>query len=663
MLVVAEDLHWADASTLDVLGRLIRRAPGTSMLLVATFRPEFVPERDQVGHVTQLTLARFDRMETEVMLGALLGDEPASPALAELVATRTDGVPLFIEEVVRTLRESGGLEDPAAVTAVPETLQDSLLARLDRLGEAKEIAQTAAVLAREFPYAMLAEIVDMDEDRLRAGLARLVDAGILYETRRWERESYLFKHALIMDAAYDSLLHARRRELHVRVAEAMQDERFRDVVLAAPDCVARHLTAADRAAEAIPHWRRASAASLGASAYAEALGQLEAGLALVEALPAEERDEVELVFQLRLGAAHMGLSGYGTPESRAAFARAEEVSRSLDESTRIVPALYGLIAFSLGSGEPPRAHALAQRLERIVEASGAEEVPMEGIVLLGTSAFLLGDLDEARRRLDRAVALWDPEVHRGHTRFTVQEPGVVALAMRGVTLGWQGEIGAARRSVAEGVEAGRAAEHPLSLCYALGAAGVLEQALGEVERVEAVARELLAVGGQHRLPVWQAWGRAMHGWVTVRRGEVAAGVDEALAGLDVAAATGFASSRSHFLAALGDACLRADAPDDALRLADEALPLAGPEGERVYEADLLRIRGCARGDEDEVERALEGARSRGARLPELRAAHALSELRGTAEPLATALAGFPDGDGAAVVREAEAALQAAKPRA
>jgi DNA-binding SARP family transcriptional activator len=665
MFVVAEDLHWADATTLDLFTRLVRRAPGTSLLLVATFRPEFIPERDVVGHVTQLTLARFDRMETEAMLGALLGGAPASPALAELVTARTDGVPLFIEEVVRALRDAGDLEDDSpAAHAVPETLQDSLLARLDRLGEAKEIAQTAAVLAREFPYAMLVKVIDMDEERLRAGLARLVDAGILYETRRWQEESYLFKHALIADAAYDSLLHARRRELHVRVAEAMQDERFRDIVLAAPDCVARHLTAADRPVEAIPHWRRAAAAALGASAYAEAIGHIEAGLALIDALPADRRDEVELGFQLRLGAAHMGLSGYGTPEGRAAFARAEEVSRRLEGSARLVPALYGLIAFSVGAGEQRRAHDLAQRLEGIVEAAG-EEIAMEGTVLLGTSAFLRGDLAEAMERLDRAIALWDPEVHRANTRFTVQEPGVVALAMRGVTLAWRGEIAAARRSVAEGVESARAAEHPLSLCYALGAAGVLEQSAGEVERVAAIARELLAVGSEHRLPVWHGWGRAMDGWVTVRRGDVAGGVDEAIAGLEAAGIAGFVSSRAHFLAALGDACLRQGAPGEALRLADQGLPLAGSEGERTFEPDLRRVRGGALGADGtpELEQALAGAQALGARLPELRAAHALSSLRGTAEPLAAALATFPDGDGAAVVREAEAALDAMTQRA
>ena len=527
LLVVFEDLHWADRSTLDLMETLIRRAPAQSMLVLATFRPEFRPHPALLGRVTQLSIARLDRAETDQMVGALLG-APPPPALADLIAERTDGVPLFVEEVVRRIREAGDEEHPDV--SIPATLQDSLHARLDALGDAKEVAQTAALLAREFPYALLAATMPGDEARLREALDRLVDDGVLLAVGHPSGERYLFAHALLQEAAYDSLLQSTRQELHARVA-AVLEERFDELVEVEPECVARHLTAAGRWSDALPHWLRAGEQALAAAACVEAAAHLEAGLGLVAELPDERgRWDTELAFQLRLGAARMAAEGYAAPGTKAAFERAEELAGLLDDSARLAPALYGLVVFNIAGAQQSRGYALAQRLLRVADAAGDAAVAVEAEALLGAAAFLLGRLDDAEGHLSRALELWDPEAHRAHALSFGQDPGVVTFSMQAVTLGWRGDVAGARRSADRASTVAREAGHPLSLAYALGAAGALELALGDVDRTARIAAELLALTTEHRLPLWQPWGRVFEGWVALRRGALDEGLRTARAG-------------------------------------------------------------------------------------------------------------------------------------
>jgi tetratricopeptide (TPR) repeat protein len=657
--VVFEDLHWADASTLDLLTVLMRRAAASSLLLVCTFRPEFHIQPEVAGRITHLTIARLDRAETEEMVTELLGEEPPA-ALMERIVERTDGVPLFVEEVVRELQEGGEVE----VAAIPATLRDSLTARLDRLGDAKDVAQTAALLAREFPYALLAAVMPGDEAHLRAALDRLVDAGILYAAG----DRYLFKHALLQDAAYESMLQSRRQELHERVARVLE-RGFDELVEVEPETVARHLTAAGRATEAIPHWLNAGERALDVAAYAEAEAHLVAGVRLVPELPDEHaRRQTEIAFQLRLGAARMSIAGYGAPGTKEAFERAAALSTELDDFTSLAPALYGLAGFQIATGSATRAYEFAERLRRLATEAGDREVGVEADAIQGVAAFLLGRLDDALARFADALAAWDPEAHRRHTITFGQEPGVVALATQAMTLGFRGDVAAARRASTFAIGAARQIEHPLSLAYALATTGLVEQALGDVERAAAASEELLDVAQQHLLGTLHAWGLSIAGWATLRRGEVERGLEETLAGLEAAAALGFPCGVGHFAAALVDGCLRAGEGDGAAA----ALAHAEAAGdERIYHPELQRVRvAAALGQERDADRA-EGdlrsalglARELGAKIPEVRTAQTLAELleaRGRGdegrELLAAALGDQGDAPAAPVFAEAAEAL-------
>jgi DNA-binding SARP family transcriptional activator len=673
LLLVIEDLHWSDPSTLELLGLLLRRVPPTSVLLVATFRPEFRPGTDGAGHTTQLTLARFDRAESLQMIGSLLKDREVSPALADRIAERTDGVPLFIEEAVRELQESGALDDDRVDVSIPATLHDSLMGRLDRLGDAKEVAQTAALIARQFPTMLLEAVVPGGPARVRPALERLVDAGILYEVGRPRGQRYLFKHALVQEAAYDSLLQSTRQELHARVA-AVLEERFEELVVVEPECIARHLTAAGRGPEAVPHWLRAGEQALAVSAYPEAATHLESGLGVVVELPDERaRDEAELKLQLRLGAARMASEGYSAPATRSAFERAELLSRTHDEPGAVGGALYGLVTYYVSTAQQRRARELGGRLREVAERARDPEMAMEADVLLGAASFLIGRLQEARAHLDRALTQWDLDVHRDHTFSFGQEPGVVAHAMRSMTMGWLGDVAEARRSGEQARATARAVDHPLSLAYALAAAALVEQELDDVDRVDELAREMIVVTDKARMPVWHAWSHAFSGWVLMRRGELERGTEQALQGLNEARAGGFLTTQAHLIATLADAHLRADPAAPPPVDVDDALELVGPEGEPTYAPTVHRVRGAAllQGNprsvqaEASLRRALASAEEMGAALPGVRAASALAALlraRGRGEEARTlltrALDGIVDADGAPAVAEAEAALAA-----
>ena len=359
VLAVWEDLHWADPSTLDVLGLVLDQVPTARMLILLTCRPEFQPPWATRSSLTQITIGRLGRAQVEVMIASLTGGKALPIEVVEQVIAKTDGVPLFVEELVKMILESGLVREeadryvltgPLPPLAIPSTLHDSLMARLDRLSTARELAQLGAVLGREFAYELLQAVSPLDEATLQQGLTQLVDAELVYQRGVPPRSRYVFKHALIQDAAYQSLLRSTRQQYHQRIAQVLEAQ-FRDTVETQPELVAHHYTEAGLAASAIPYWQRAGQRANERSAYAEAISHFTKGLEVLQALPdTTERAQQELALQIALGQAFIATKGQAAPEVGRTYSRARELCQQVEDIPQLFRDTVGAVSFSCSTG-------------------------------------------------------------------------------------------------------------------------------------------------------------------------------------------------------------------------------------------------------------------------------------------------------------------------
>ena len=362
VLAVWEDLHWADPTTLELLGLLVEQTPTTAMLHVLTFRPEFAPPWPTRSHLTPITLTCLERPQVEALIAHRVGGKALPAEVVAHIVAKTDGVPLYVEELTKMLLASDLLRadaehyvltGPLSTTAIPETLQDSLMARLDQLATAKEVAQLGAVLGREFPYDMLRAIASQDEATLQDGLARLVAAELLYQRGRPPRSRYSFKHALIQDAAYASLLRSTRQQVHQQVAQVLE-ARFPDLCEMQPELLAQHYTEAGLHEPAVASWQRAGHQALERSAYVEAISHLTTGLDVLQHLPeTPERHRHELDLQLTLAQALHASKGQAAPQVEQAYARARELCGQVDDTSQLFRTMLGLFRFYGGRPAAP----------------------------------------------------------------------------------------------------------------------------------------------------------------------------------------------------------------------------------------------------------------------------------------------------------------------
>jgi DNA-binding SARP family transcriptional activator len=644
-VLVFEDLHWADPTTLALLERLVREVATEPLLVLVTMRPALVPQWASVSYATVVTLDRLGVPELETLVGGLLDGAPRPDGLVAAIEERSDGVPLFAEELVLALRDAGTLRrtdagwelaDLGPGCMVPETLHDLLLARLDRLGTARVVAQVGAVLGRRFDRELLQAVAGLDERTVDDGLVRLVDAELLHERGRGASARYVFKHALVRDAAYASLVRSTRRSLHARVARTLAEQRP-DSVAAAPEVLARHLDAAHDHVAAAQSWVRAGELALRAPAYVEAIAHYEAGLHALQALQGEAPCTLELDLQLGLGSARMAALGYAAEATQDAYARAEHLSGQLEDSARLAPALYGLAVYACAHGEQRRSRELGLRLRRIAEAAGDMDTALEADVLLAISSCLRGDFEDGFAAVHRALAAWDPERHRGHMFSFGQEPGVATYAGHVFLLGWTGRLSEARRVGADGLEIARRIGHPLSLAYLLAGVGVVELLAGEPERVARVGAELRELTAAHDLSMWRVWAEILCAWARAGGGDLHGGLTAAQDALEARADIGFLGMQPYFLALVADLAVDAGRLDVADALVAQGVSLAESSGERIAEPELERVAGrlaLARGDRDGAERAfvraLERARRIGTPIAAVHAARELAELRATA---------------------------------
>jgi class 3 adenylate cyclase/tetratricopeptide (TPR) repeat protein len=475
VLVAWEDLHWADPTTLEVLGLVLDQAPTVPMLHVLTYRPEFTPPWPPRSHITPLVLNRLERPQVEALIALRAGGKTLPAAVVQYIVAKTDGVPLYVEELTKMLLASPLLREeesqyvltgPLRTVAIPDTLQDALMARLDQLNRAKEVAQRGAVLGREFAYELLQAIAPQDEDTLQAGLAQLVEAELLYQRGRPPRARYLFKHALIQDAAYASLLKSTRQHVHQQIAEVLE-ARFPISVETQPELVAQHYTAADCTEQAVVYWQRAGQQASERSANQEAISHFTTGIELLKTLPeTPEHTQRALTLHVALGAALQIAKGFAVPEVEHAYTRARELCQQVGETLELAPVLFGLWRFYVTRPRLHTARELGDTLLRLAQRTDDPALAVVAHYALGFTWLCLGALPAAHQHLRDGIARYTPEQRHAPVFRMGQDPGVACREYAAVTLWVLGYPAQALARLHEALTLAHALSHPFSLAWA-----------------------------------------------------------------------------------------------------------------------------------------------------------------------------------------------------
>jgi TOMM system kinase/cyclase fusion protein len=692
VLFVIEDLHWVDPSTLELLDLAVDQSATARILILVTCRPEFEPSWPARAHLTTLTLTRLPRPHVERMVASVARTKALPRDVVQQIIAKTDGVPLFVEELTKTVLESGLLREhedhyelkgPLPALAIPATLQDSLMARLDRLSAVKAVAQLGATIGRQFAYDLLQAVSPLEEGTLQKGLRELVAAELLYQRGMPPQATYIFKHALIQDAAYQSLLKSTRQQHHQRIAQVLE-ERFAELVETQPELLAHHYTGAGLPALAIPYWQRAGQRALQRSASQEAISHATRGLELLLALPeTPARAEQELLLQTTLGPALLAAEGYAAPEVGRAYTRAWALCQQGSNMHQIVPVQYGLWVFHIAGAEYETAHELAAQLFSLAQGRQDPIPLLAALRELGGAALMLGDLVPARGHLEQALALYEPERH-GPLAFRYgHDIGSSVLAFLSLTLWLLGYPDQASQKITVALSQAQGLAHANSLASTLVYAAVLRQFRGEVFATRAQSEAALNFATSQQIPFWSAMGTILRGWALSRESKSEEGIAEIQQGLRALQGTGARYLRSYWLALLAEAYGVGRQPAAGLAVLDEALETFHSHGERYYEAELHRLRGelllqagvseSPVGDplataEACFHQALDIARRQQAKSLELRAAMSLSRLwqrQGrhdlARELLADVYGWFTEGFDAVDVREARALLEALGP--
>jgi class 3 adenylate cyclase/predicted ATPase len=668
LIVFVEDLHWCDVSTLELLGHLIAQSPTARVLLLATARPAFTPPWPAHSNLTTAQLARLTKRQARDMIATLATELPA--ATLDALVARADGVPLFVEELTKAVMEPGAAH---GVEAIPASLADSLMARLDRLSAAKEVAQRAAVLGREFGYPLLAAMVGMDEAALRQGLGRLVDAEILFARGEPPTATYTFKHALIQETAYQSLLKRTRQQLHARVAQVLE-ERFSERVASEPEVIARHYDQAGLAAQASAHYQRAGEQATQRSANEEAIGHLRRALDLVGTLPeTRERNQMELGLQMAIGAPLTAARGWSHPEYERTFTRARALVSQIGESSELPQVLVGMEEAYLVKGDLATAAEVAQEALAAAEHTGDAFDLLSVHFVAGQPLLYQGDFSRALQHLEQVIELYNPSEHRSLAYTAGFDRGVAAHAQAALCHVYLGHPDRALAMSEEAMVLAKRVEHPLSLAHALFWGGVFHIERGELGRTRERAEELITLSEQLGFPLYLGMGRFSRGWARVESGEGEAGIAEMQQAMVELAAIGTGLGAPMILALLAEGLRKVGRHDDALGALGLAIAPAEQQGQHFYDAELHRLRAqilldADRGAVEEAEalfgQSLKIARRQEAKAFELRAATSLARLwqrqgkRDAARALLAPLyAWFTEGFGTRDLQDARALLE------
>ena len=676
VVLAFEDLHWADPTSLDLLRAFADRGAQAPLLVLATTRPEFRAPWSLRSHHSLISLSPFDRAGVARMVGEISARHALSKELIEGVNERTGGVPLFVEEVTRLLVERG---EQGGVQAIPPTLQQSLAARLDRLGPAREVAQIGAVLGRDFVYALLRDVAEIDEPALQASLDRLADADLLFVEGAPPEANYRFKHALIQDAAYDSLLKSRRQALHRRAAEAL-----REGATAEPEAIAHHFTEAGLDDLAIEWWGKAGDQALRRSAFQEAIAHLGKAIEMADkagggSQPGSKDAEAasqRLRLQTDYGQAVMWSKGFAAEETKAAFARASELAANTDNFAARFATGHSQWASAMLRGEQRRARELASSF--LKEAEDAGRLVEVGVARRGLAqaCYLSGEFLEARTHCERALDACDPEREKETRERFTDDTGPIAISLLAMTMWQLGEVERARELIDEANRRARDLGHAPSMAHPLNWKSRLEILRGEAAAALSAAETLEGLCREHGMPFWRVKAELDAEWARGRLYDAAAGVEDLRRALAAAADQGMMGDAWFYTVLLAELEAETLGVDSALKRIDEALVLAHQVDDRCDLAfpHLLRGELLLKRDpsnpapaEEAFQTALAIAKKQCARSWGLRAALSLAKLyQSTSRPadahavLAPALEGFSPTSGNARDRRGAGAAGGAR---
>jgi class 3 adenylate cyclase/predicted ATPase len=646
VLMIFEDLHWIDPTSHEVLDLTVEKITHLPVLLVTTYRPEFQPSWVGQSQVTVVALSRLGRNEGTALVHRLAGDLGVLPPdIVEEIVERTDGVPLFVEELTKAVVEAGADRGDASISAVPSsslavpaTLHASLLGRLDRLGPvAKTVAQVGAAIGRDFSYELLAVATPLAEPVLQGALRRLVEAGLVFQRGVPPAAEYSFKHALIQDTAYSTLLRSPRQALHRRIAEALE-QRFPDFIETRPEIVAHHYGEAAIADKAINYWHLAGKLSVAKSAVIEASAQLRRGLGLLDGLPeTRERQQLELDIHITLTAALMAGKGYADPEVAAALERA---NRLVTETAAVGTPLHFSVLYGLWISTHA-AGAISAALEHATNfLSSAQSQPSSSPLLVGHRALALsliysGDYPAGLAHFQTAASLYRPDEHRDSAFRYGQDVGVSVFVQLSWALWHRGYPDQSARAADRALAYSRQLGHAHTLAHAFFHAGVAAVFARDVPTVHGYGNDCVALASEHGFALWAAQGRILQGWADAQSGNVTTGIARIRDGLVAAEATGTRASAPLFLTLLAEALGLAGKIEEGLVTLDGASAQAAESGAKGWDAEIHRLRGELTGRlpypappkaEDSFRTALAIAREQGTRGYELRAATSLARF-------------------------------------
>ena len=606
VLTIFEDAHWSDPTSLEAFGRAVHRIKTLPALLIVTFRPEFSAPWAGRSHVTTLVLNRLGEREAATIVASLVGNKRLSADVMAEILERTDGIPLFVEEMTKAVLEAGSEDDgrqttaamPSPALGVPASLHASLMARLDRLGPAKEVAQIGAAIGREFSHALLAAVSRKPEAELNSALDRLTDAGLLFQQGVPPHATYLFKHALVQDAAYGTLLREPRRALHARIAETLESQ-FAEIAESQPELLARHYTEAGQIEKAAGLWGKAGQRSLERSALVEAVAQITHGLdqiATLPSTPALRREKIKL--QVTLITPLLHVKGYAAPETKAAVERArllieqaEALGEPPEDPLLLFSVLYGVWVANIVAFNGDATRELAAQFMALATKQGAAVPLMLGHRLMGVSLCFTGDMVESRPHFDRAIALYDPAEHRRlATRFS-HDTRVSIFSFRSLAL-WilgypEGALADANYALKDAREIGQAA----TLMLALNIASFSHFLCGNYAAANAQAYEVVALADEKGTLFWKAFGTMNHGCVLAVTGQASDAIHVTTSGITAWRSIGGTWLLSFYLSYLARAHAALGQFDDGWRCIGEATMTVETTKETMFEAEVHRISG------------------------------------------------------------------------
>jgi class 3 adenylate cyclase/tetratricopeptide (TPR) repeat protein len=627
LLIVVEDVHWADESTLALLGHFIGRLNGVAALLLMTARPEFQPPWPSRMRVSQIALRNLGAVEGRRLVENAIGARSLAPEDIDRIIERGGGVPLFIEELVREIAGNRRATD----LHIPATLRDLLVARLDRVREARPLLEIAALLGRSFDFSMLAAVAGREEGAVERELNQAVEAEFLEVRGALPLARLSFRHALIQETVHESMLRQRRVELHRRIASAFRTS-FPELLERQPEIYAAHCAGGGLVREAVEAWQRAGRRATERSAYGEAASHYRSAVSAVPQLPDEPaRDELELGLQVALGAQMIAARGNGAPEVEVAYRRAETLCARVDSAAHRFRAMRGLLTFFMVRGRPAEAQRIGGQLLELAERSADSGTRLQVHRPLGLNLFYLGRFGDALSHLEQALALHDRAAHADHRHEYGSDPAVLALCNRGWIRWFVGDLDPALVDCLEAVKQARQLEHPHSLAFALSFLASVRQCRREINETLDVCSELDELARVNAFPYWATWAQVLGGWAQALSGDAHAGAGAIANGLSAYRSTGAELMVPYFGALLGEALLLDGDSDGARAVINDGLEISHEHEIAFYRPELLRL-SARLGSNDGAREAVASSRSLGARTLELRALIELSKVDKAAMP-------------------------------